>query len=442
MVKTLVLMRHGEAERFAASGDDADRALTKAGHRALEAMFPQVVCLLETDSPVRVWTSPLVRARQTACLLSSSLGEEEPSVHPLLASGDVDGFLDEVACCDGRTVVAVGHNPFVEQLAVRLGAVALPFGKGALASFRLADDAANGELLWFVQGLRARRWETLLGLEDAFAHAARRVWKSRKRFLSRPDDPKRLHAFRISIRTMRSLLSFAEPFQGTSWNGSLQKDLRSMVRQTSRLRDLDVLCDRAREASGLVAEPLSEGAKEPQLPTDSSASGLAAEGLEAVLVQMRDKERDRVVAALGGRRLRRAARRVRRLGKNVMWCKRVEREGLAKKDLRTRFFELVAVFQSDCEDLDPSDFAALHSLRKKAKLLRYVANELGPLVGEEARELVGQMASLQDELGSVCDAWASRQTIASMDKRVLTESGSRELALIEEEDAHRLRSLS
>lgn len=441
MVKTLVLMRHGEAERFAASGDDADRALTKAGCRALRARLPQLVCLLDANSPIRVWTSPLVRARQTACLLSPFLGEEEPSVHPLLASGDIEGFLDEVACCDDRTVMAVGHNPFVEQLAVRLGAVVLPFGKGALASFRLADDAASGELLWFVQGPRAGRWETLLSLEDAFAHTARRVWKARKRFLSRPDDPKRLHAFRISIRTMRSLLSFAEPFQGKSWSGSLQKDLRSMVRQTSRLRDLDVLCNRAREASRLVAEPLSEGAKEPQLPTDSSASGSAAEGLEAVLVQMRDGERDRVVAALGGRRLRRAARRVRRLGRNVMWCKRVEREGLAKKGLRARFLEVVAVFQSDCEDLDPSDFVALHSLRKKAKLLRYVANELGPLIGEEAEELVRQMASLQDELGSVCDAWASRQTIASIDKSLLTESGSRELGLIEEEDDLLLRSV-
>lgn len=124
-----------------------------------------------------------------------------------------------------------------------------------------------------------------------------------------------------------------------------------------------------------------------------------------------------------------------------MWCKRVEREGLAKKGLRARFLEVVAVFQSDCEDLDPSDFVALHSLRKKAKLLRYVANELGPLIGEEAEELVRQMASLQDELGSVCDAWASRQTIASIDKSLLTESGSRELGLIEEEDDLLLRSV-
>lgn len=125
-----------------------------------------------------------------------------------------------------------------------------------------------------------------------------------------------------------------------------------------------------------------------------------------------------------------------------MWCKRVEREGLAKKDLRARFLEVVAVFQSDCEDLDPSDFVTLHSLRKKAKLLRYVANELGPLIGEEAEELVRQMTSLQDELGSVCDAWASRQTIASIDKGLLTKSGSRELGLIEEEDDLLLRSVS
>lgn len=442
MVKTLVLMRHGEAERLAASGDDADRALTKAGRRALKAGFPQIDCLLAEASPIRVWTSPLVRARQTALLLSSFLGEDEPSSHSLLASGDIDGFLDEVACCEDRTVVAVGHNPFVEQLAIRLGAVAVPFGKGALASFRLAEDATSGELLWFVQGPHARRWETLFSLEDAFEHAAHRVWKARKRFLDSPDNTKRLHALRISIRTMRSLLSFAAPFQRKSWNGTLQEDLRSMVRQTSRLRDLDVLRQRVSEASKPAEEPFPERAEEVLLPSYPPASGFAGESLETVLAQMRDRERDRVVAALGGRRLRRAARRVRRLAGDVTWLKHVEREGLAKEDLQARFLEAVAVFQSDCEDLDSSDFSALHSLRKKAKLLRYVAHELGPLIGEGAGEMVRQMESLQDKLGSVCDAWASRQTIASIDKRVLAESASRELALIEEEDELRLRSVS
>lgn len=437
MVQTLILMRHGKAEQCAATGNDADRALTDAGRRALEAALPKTVGLFDTTAPIRIWTSPLTRARQTASLLSSFLDGEEASLHPTLAAGDLEGFLDEVHQCPDQTVVAVGHNPFVEQLTERLSGIVLPFEKGTLASFGLTPDTTSGELIWFVQGPRAMRWATLYHLEKILKRSERRVWKARRRFLKNPDDDKMLHKFRISIRTMRSLLSFAAPFQRKGWNAALQDDLRSLVRQTSRLRDLDILCARARKISEDAAGIRSDAEK--VILSDAEASTTSTDpSLEAICIKMRKEERDRVVAAMNGRRLQRAARRVRRSMRGVIWRQSVEREGLGEEELQARFTALGDAFRSAYETLDFSDATATHSLRKRAKRLRYVADELSMLL-DDAEVTVRQMEAIQDELGALCDARASRETIASIDRRKLPSHAAHELLMLEKQEEDYLR---
>ena len=66
----LILIRHGIAEERTPEGDDFYRKLTEAGVEEMTAFLPDVAPLLTEAGNLKIWTSPLVRARQTAELVA------------------------------------------------------------------------------------------------------------------------------------------------------------------------------------------------------------------------------------------------------------------------------------------------------------------------------------------------------------------------------------
>ena len=87
-------------------------------------------------------------------------------------------------------------------------------------------------------------------LEDACDEVDRRLGA----FLVNPDDVETVHKLRISIRTLRSLLTFVSPLLKRRRHRLLQDDLRSVVVETSRLREYDVLLRQLRELDVPCAE--------------------------------------------------------------------------------------------------------------------------------------------------------------------------------------------
>src|SRR5581483_6827547 len=117
-MKHLLLMRHGEAVD-GAPGGDGDRWLTSHGRQTTRAVAEH---LARHMAPATVWTSPLVRAVQTAEILASAVGLQG-SVEVLreLATGHDDAILQHVADFEGDgTLCLVGHEPTLSQLAVTL----------------------------------------------------------------------------------------------------------------------------------------------------------------------------------------------------------------------------------------------------------------------------------------------------------------------------------
>ena len=55
MVRTLVLVRHGKAEKARDDSSDLYRELTPDGRHALEIAFPRTFSLLEDYDDVNVW---------------------------------------------------------------------------------------------------------------------------------------------------------------------------------------------------------------------------------------------------------------------------------------------------------------------------------------------------------------------------------------------------
>jgi phosphohistidine phosphatase len=156
MANQLWLLRHGEAEPYDAR-PDAERRLTGRGEEQARVAGRALVALGMTFEAV--YTSPKVRARDTALLACEALGEE-PIVTPVLAEDfDVADARDLLLGVepDGRILV-VGHNPDFAQVVHDLTGARVDFKKGALAGVRL--EGTRSELIAL---LRPRELERVAG---------------------------------------------------------------------------------------------------------------------------------------------------------------------------------------------------------------------------------------------------------------------------------------
>lgn len=157
------LVRHAiAAERGSEYPDDSRRPLTAKGiERFRECVQGMAAAGVVIDE---VFTSPYVRARQTADLLVEGL-EPRPkltSLHALAVGGSMADVIDTL----GRTVrrqhiALVGHEPAIGVLAARLTGQRRPlaFKKGAVACVELdaLPPTRPGTLQWFLPPRLLRR---------------------------------------------------------------------------------------------------------------------------------------------------------------------------------------------------------------------------------------------------------------------------------------------
>jgi phosphohistidine phosphatase len=163
----LLIVRHAiacerDAQRWP---DDAERPLSARG--VLRARQAARGVRRIVPRPVRVLTSPLVRARQTAAILAEFAGWPRPSVSPLLApEGSPGAVLALLAGSHESRIGLVGHQPALGRLlasclAGTSSGAAFELRKMgmALVGFDAAPRAGHGELLWLVPPrlLRAAR---------------------------------------------------------------------------------------------------------------------------------------------------------------------------------------------------------------------------------------------------------------------------------------------
>ena len=161
MVSTLILVRHGKAERGGADLADIDRPLTEAGRAALAGPegFPTTFAMLDdvTRAEAELWVSPALRAQQTAQEIARVIGERPLQEHESLWEQDEVAFLQEVAASGARTVIAVGHIPFMNDVLDWItDDASLSFSPGAVAAIHMdpGHTAADchGTLMWFAKG--------------------------------------------------------------------------------------------------------------------------------------------------------------------------------------------------------------------------------------------------------------------------------------------------
>lgn len=393
MAKTLILVRHGKAQPRSNDRLDEARELTAAGRRALAAHLPRAFALANAEEleSAQVWVSPALRTRQTGDIIAKAIGVDVPIALQSLLDQDERAFLVQVARSSAEHIFAVGHNPFIERVAERLCGSRIVFAPGAIAALSLRDDMLDriatsdsfdpsARLQWFVQGPQAKRFQTLVDLETELAGWMSRVEERLAAFLRDPDDVERLHRLRVAVRTLRSLVAFAGPYMKGRQRDMVQENLRDVVALTSRQRDRDVLCEQI------------------------ALMDVQADELLAAATKLRDEKRAGVVRKLSGDKVAKTMFRTGRAVRDVSWRASFVREGIAPEDLRARFFDLFDEVSDAVGDIDTADMESVHDLRKKAKRVRYVAENLGPAFGVDAAPVAAAMEEVQEKLGALCDA--------------------------------------
>lgn len=141
----LYLLRHAKSDWSAPGLADRDRPLAPRGVRAATAMRAHLDAA--GVRPEIVYCSPAVRTRETLAAVIGALGDPRVDFDASLYGGGPDTVLDLVRteAGDAASVMVVGHNPTMAQLALWLAApdpagrwdrVSAKYPTGALATLR------------------------------------------------------------------------------------------------------------------------------------------------------------------------------------------------------------------------------------------------------------------------------------------------------------------
>jgi phosphohistidine phosphatase len=156
MAQQLWLLRHGEAEPHDAR-PDADRRLTDRG-REQSRVAGRALAALKVRFHL-AFTSPKVRARDTALLACEALGIEPIDHAALFAGFDVADAVELMAAAGAdQRVLVVGHEPDFSQVVHDLTGARIDLKKGGVAAVRL--DGTRGELIGL---LRPRELQRICG---------------------------------------------------------------------------------------------------------------------------------------------------------------------------------------------------------------------------------------------------------------------------------------
>jgi phosphohistidine phosphatase len=151
MPTLLDLLRHGEAAPAGPPGDGA-RALTPAGEAKIRALGARLAAT--EPAPDRAFSSPLLRARQTATIVLSAWKpraqvETLDSLAPEVEPGELIAALDALGI-EGGHVLLVGHLPLLDRLCARLTGSPAGFAAGSLHRIEFAGPVlpGQGRSLW------------------------------------------------------------------------------------------------------------------------------------------------------------------------------------------------------------------------------------------------------------------------------------------------------
>jgi inorganic triphosphatase YgiF len=224
------------------------------------------------------------------------------------------------------------------------------------------------------------------------------------------EDDEAIHQFRVALRRLRAIVSAYRDLVDDDFQATISIDLRWMQRQFGPARDLDVLI--AETLQPIHHRLRGQAAFDQLIETGEAARTEARRAAHLAI------ENPRYVSMLiqlyrhlhsGG--WRRASARA-RLGAPV--------GDFARPLLQSRHKRLMKL-GARYEMLPEPE---LHRLRILAKKMRYAAEAFHSLYKAKAtKKYIASLAAIQDSLGSLNDAFVSRQLLSGLAQRLMVDRG-------------------
>ncbi len=213
-------------------------------------------------------------------------------------------------------------------------------------------------------------------------------------------DTEFLHDYRVSLRRVRSMLSLFKSVYAADFNASIKLQLAETMKQTNRLRDLDVYLLDREMFYDMVPESQYAG-------LDIMFDVFAAERAEAL-----DQVRGSLSADTYDQSMKDLLKNFQSLEKKH-WGPAAEENTLAfaKRLVLKRYKKVASIARAI--DADTPE-AEVHALRIQCKKLRYLMEFFMPLFPKkQIKPLVKSLKGLQDLLGRFNDYCVQRESLAS-----------------------------
>lgn len=156
MSKYLILYRHGMAEDKDNVESDDLRSLSVRGKNLLKRSVLGFEKMIDTHKNVKIYSSPTMRAKETAEMLSKELNFDSPKYLDFLETGgsvrNIRELVDGME--EGQTYIIVGQQPFLSLWSQEISGTFLRFKKGTAACFRFPSEEeieVKAELRWYLE---------------------------------------------------------------------------------------------------------------------------------------------------------------------------------------------------------------------------------------------------------------------------------------------------
>lgn len=143
----IILFRHSIAEKWTEAYDDFSRKLTVKGRKKAQTKACLLREKLAAYKSVAIWSSPLVRAVQTAKILGETLGCANIEIKDYIASGEISLLCRDLQNTDRELVIVTGHAPHLDIWCERISGEFIKLRKSGFVWISLDElDPPRGKV--------------------------------------------------------------------------------------------------------------------------------------------------------------------------------------------------------------------------------------------------------------------------------------------------------
>ncbi len=272
------------------------------------------------------------------------------------------------------------------------GKTLLDHGKGKIRAFclTLSPDHFQGKWRWALTERGKILLPLSVGQKENPAQAIRDLLLKREfmieesllRLFQNIGDEQAVHKIRVNARTLRSLLDFLKPWTPRALNKNLCLILKDLALDLSPIREEDVLMGHIDDFQKKEGPPLTHH-----------------EQIQAYLKELRKNTMNHFVQTVIRQN---ALAGIPQLREDLETMP-IRGENLAHH-INESYYSRLIRFQVQADLNDYSNFESTHHLRKEAKRLRYVLENLNPWIESIEAEETLHFKEIQCILGDLCDA--------------------------------------